>query len=225
MTRVAAICVLLCGALSPARSAEHPWARSQSIGISSVALPAQVDCGGKLDVNANITGTFENPFDPEQIRVTAHFTTPAGKELQIPAFFYQDFKSNGHKEEVSGAPYFKVRYTPLEPGTYRLRLSARDRTGQVEGPEKTFEVKPARQEGFIRRAPQNRTYFAHDDGSAYFPIGHNVCWAENLSEYENYFSQMAAAGENYARLWIGNFTLTALEHTPNWPEDPAGLMS
>ncbi len=53
--------------------------------------------------------------------------------------------------------------------------------------------------------------FVSSSGRAYFPLGHNVCWARReagVAGYEHYFRRMSAAGENYARLWLCSWGLS-----------------
>ncbi len=46
-----------------------------------------------FELALEVAGDWENPFDPEQIDITAHFTTPSGKVLDVPAFYYRAYSS------------------------------------------------------------------------------------------------------------------------------------
>jgi len=56
---------------------------------------------GLFELSPDITGEWENPFDPDQIDVSAEFTAPSGKRLRVPGFWFQD-----HAEQP---PATKVR--------------------------------------------------------------------------------------------------------------------
>jgi hypothetical protein len=73
-------------------------------------------------------------------------------------------------------------------------------------------------------------YFEYDDGSGYFPIGHNVYRARSIwgyeREYKDYMTKMSAHGENYARVSVNalqNQFILALERARVGDQDAAGL--
>ncbi|MCX7969739.1 MAG: DUF5060 domain-containing protein, partial [Armatimonadetes bacterium] len=83
-----------------------------------------------LELKIDLDATYDNPFDPEQISVEAEILLPSGKQLRVPGFFTQDFervtqdRGQGTREVLRkvGEPYFAVRFTPKEVGTYRYRV-------------------------------------------------------------------------------------------------------
>jgi hypothetical protein len=54
------------------------------------ASAAQVPRYGKLELAPQITGQWSNPYDPDQVDVSAEFTAPSGKTLTMPGFWYQE---------------------------------------------------------------------------------------------------------------------------------------
>ena len=68
-----------------------------------------------------------NCFDPDRIRLDATFTLPSGRSLTVPAFWYQDFSRArmGGAEVLTpaGAPQWRIRFMPGEPGDYTLLLN------------------------------------------------------------------------------------------------------
>ena len=57
--------------------------------------PVQIDktfvpCFERLELTFTLNGTFDNPFDPRQIRVDASFRPPNGETLTVSAFPYQE---------------------------------------------------------------------------------------------------------------------------------------
>lgn len=80
-----------------------------------------------------------------------------------------------------------------EPASYRvleLEFTVPEASGAVPS-------------GFARIAP-NKRYFETDHGEPLPLIGHCVCWhhRRGTADYVDWFDGMAAAGENYSRLWM-----------------------
>ena len=163
-----------------------------------------------------------NCFDPDLIRLDATFTPPSGRALTVPAFWYQDYSrmvTNG-AEVVSpvGSPQWRIRFTPAEPGDYKLSLNIETNGVSAGRPITThFNVPvatPSGQHGYVRVAPDKR-YFETTDGRPLRLVGENVCWPEHQvkSDYDAWFGAMRNAGENFARLWMAPW-FAGLEHTP-----------
>ena len=55
------------------------------------SLTPQVERFGRYEIAADIRGDWQNPFDPDQIDVSAEFTAPSGKHLHVPGFWSQDY--------------------------------------------------------------------------------------------------------------------------------------
>ncbi len=163
-----------------------------------------------------------NCFDPDLIRLDATFTTPSGRSLMVPAFWYQDFSRArvGGAEVLTpvGLPQWRIRFTPAEPGDYTLSLKIQ--TNDVPAgkpvvmPFKVPAIAPSGQHGYVRVAPDKR-YFETSDGRPLRLIGQNVCWADGPGtfDYDAWFGGMKDAGENFARLWLSPWFM-GLEHKP-----------
>jgi hypothetical protein len=163
-----------------------------------------------------------NCFDPDLLRLDATFTSPSGRSLTIPAFWYQDFSralTNGAEVLTPvGTPQWRIRFTPAESGDYTLSLNI-ETNGVVAGKPTTthFNVSVARpmgQYGYVRIAPDKR-YFETTDGRPLRLVGENVCWAENQGtfDYDTWFGAVQNADENFARLWMAPWFI-GLEHMP-----------
>ncbi|QDU71544.1 DUF5060 domain-containing protein [Mucisphaera calidilacus] len=177
--------------------------------IDAVTLSAdRLAAYERLTVRASCGGTWVNPFDPEDVRLDAIITTPSGKRLTVPGFMNRDYRFDeveGHEVlEATGDPVWEVRFTPTEPGAYRLQLVLDDGSGRVASDPYGFEVTASEASGFVRVARDNPLYFEHDDGSLYFPIGMNVGWSgpRGQRDFEMYFGGIAEAEGNFARIWI-----------------------
>jgi hypothetical protein len=167
-----------------------------------------------LEVRIDLDATYDNPFDPEQISVEAEFIAPSGKRIVVPGFFTQDFERvlRDGREILRkvGSPYFAVRFTPTEVGTYRYRIVVTGQgagdTGQgkrqVTSQWLTLKVSSnPKAKGFVRRSKFWHLQF--DDGTPFVPVGLNVCWSgNNLRAYERWFEAMRKNGANFARIWL-----------------------
>ena len=65
---------------------------------------------------------------------------------------------------------------------------------------------------FVDISRENGHYFANRDGSTYLPIGLNLCFYRNsenvpeetvLETYRRWFTNFAANGGNFVRIWLG----------------------
>jgi hypothetical protein len=151
-----------------------------------------------------------NPFDPDQIRLDATFTLPSGKTMTVPAFWYQDYHRglSGGNETLTavGSPQWRLRFTPSEVGAYACSLSIQSNNYPFGASVTTnFVVRaaaPPAQSGYVRIAPGSQ-YFQTGDGQALRLIGENVAWpttGAGTYQYDTWFANLQAAGENYARL-------------------------
>jgi hypothetical protein len=206
-----------------------PYAQAQTLAIRHVAFDPSVPRFALEELRVDLGATYDNPFDPSDVSLDAKLTGPSGRSLQIPGFLYRPFTralKDGHEVDSSaGTPDWRVRLAPIEAGVNQVTLTLKDRTGSVQyGPIK-FTALDSRDPGFIRVSARDHRYFAFDDGSAYFPIGANVCWGNDPGTfaYDQWLPEYGKAGCNYGRLWLSpSFTTFALDQ-PGKPEDGKGV--
>ncbi|MGD0090253.1 MAG: DUF5060 domain-containing protein [Planctomycetota bacterium] len=169
---------------------------------------------GKLELTCSVHTEASNPFDPEELSVTARVRTPGGKEVLAPGFFYQGFtrrkKDDGEELTPQGEGVWKVRYAPLERGRHKLRVRVAWGGQSCESEELSFQCVESSSHGYVRQARNGRAFEA-DDQTPYFPIGMNLCWGRSTYDYDLWMDKLAAHGCNWARLWIGPFDLFTLE--------------
>ncbi|MCS7224547.1 MAG: DUF5060 domain-containing protein [Armatimonadetes bacterium] len=170
-----------------------------------------IPCYETLEVALELKGTYDNPFDPEQISVEGEVWTPSGDRMRIPGFFTVPFRlerRNGQERLlVNGSPHFAVRFTPRQVGRHQIRFVAdgydenlKKRT--VVTPWYPLEVTvPRGKKGFVRRGPFWHLEF--EDGTPFVPVGLNLCWSGNrLEPYRRWLSAMKGVGANFARIWL-----------------------
>jgi hypothetical protein len=195
----------------------------------------QVACYEKFELTFDLPDRYANPFDPEEISVTATIEMPGGKTASIDGFFsrhyYRQLKPTGEEILPQGPPHWKIRYAPLQPGLHRYTVRARDAYGTVTWGPGSFVALPPRQQGFARVSKTDPRYFEFDTGQPFFPIGHNVRspsddrmnkqfpwakrWTEGSAAYGRHFPAMREHGENFAEIWMAAWSL-GIEWSAQW---------
>jgi hypothetical protein len=178
----------------------------------------------KYEATFQLSWTFANPYDPDEIAIDALVTLPGGAVETMPAFWYvpcrnrivdrQRPSANPEEDtptieriETTGPGTWMLRYTPRREGVHRYRLVARTPETSAVSEEVTFNVAGTSGRGFVRVSRADRRYFEFDDGSFFFPIGQNVAWANDLGsvDFRLYMVDMANVGANWARIWLTHF--------------------
>ena len=162
----------------------------------------------KFELTFELTGKWNNPFDPGQIQVDGYFTAPDGKKYVVPGFFYQDYeltKKNGedHLKPI-GDPVWKIRFTPRESGKFTYQIEVRNQGKEITANVDTFLCKSGTSnDGFIRVSKSNPHYFSYDSGKPFFAVGHNLSTAGGnyFTVYNGWMKELANAGGNIFRQW------------------------
>jgi hypothetical protein len=187
----------------------------------SARAPREVPLYGKCEIDVALAGTWRNPFDPDEIALDADVTTASGKRYVLPGFFMvpQRHERDGTEDLLlpEGEGQWKVRLAATEPGTMRVTLTARDRTGKASFtlPQDIHVTAAPSAKGFVRVSRADAHYLAHDNGEGYVPVGHNVpiYHSSNNMSVKDILEKMAANGENWNRWWMSKSGL-GLEWEP-----------
>jgi hypothetical protein len=202
---------LLPGPVRPASPASGPVITILSTNVADYPGGA-VPRFNKFEITFNLSTTYSNPYDPDEIQVDGYFTSP-GQDTSIqPGFYYQDYEvtSVGGIETYtpSGDPVWKVRFSPSQLGTYQYYLRANDQNGVSTTIIYTFNVVASEIPGFINVSETNPRYFEFDNGAPFIGFGLNVAsWAgerRRISTYEYYINRMGENKANLARVWMTN---------------------
>ncbi len=195
----------------------------------------QVACYDKFEITFEIPDRYANPFDPEEVAVTATLETPDGQTVSIDGFhslnYYRTTAPTGEETLPQGPPHWKIRYAPTRAGVHHYTLHVRDTRGTAAWGPGSFVATPPAQPGYVRVARADRRFFEFDSGAPYFPIGHNIRspsderlntqfpwakrWPEGTSAYTRHFAAMQEHGENMAEIWMAAWSL-GLEWSPQW---------
>lgn len=193
-------------------------------------------CYEKFELVFDVTDRYPDPFDAEQVRVTAEIEPPDGKPCTVDGFylrdFYRDAALGGDRLIAEGPPRWCVRFAPTREGRHVYTLHVKDTRGEAHWGPASFEAAPPEQPGFVRISNKDPRYFEFDDGTYYFPIGHNIRspfdtrmdgqfpwtyrWPEGPTVYRHYFKAMGKHGENISEVWMAPWSL-GLEWSPEHP--------
>jgi hypothetical protein len=184
-------------------------------------------CYEKFELTFEAPDRYPNPFDPEQVSVTASFENANGKITRIDGYygrdFYRQLDSTSERIIPQGPPYWRIRFAPTEEGRYKYRLNIRDENGSAQWGPAWFEATAAKTPGFIRASKKDPRYFEFDNGEFFYPIGHNTRspfdsrmnqqfpwaqrWPEGSAVYARYFDAMSRHGENMCEVWTAAWSL------------------
>lgn len=166
----------------------------EDVSFISVDSPSSVKQYGTFEITASISKTPSNPYNYNEVDIFSEITDPAGKVVNIHAFY-------AGRENI-----WKVRYTPVAAGRFRYSLNLRSGSKNVISRSGQFEVKPDSADGFLRRSSKSPLYPVFDSGKTFIGLGHNLAWItnNNASSYEAFFSLMEESGCNLTRIWINN---------------------
>jgi len=160
-------------------------------------------------------------------------TPPTGDAWQVPGFLYRPYarRLEGQNEhlEPEGPPRWQVRVSFPTAGRHQVAGTAADVSGEVGSAPVSIDVSAAPDGNaagmMIRLDPEDRRYFVTADGRTYFTLGANVCWGGYRAtfDYDLWLAKYAAAGCNYARIWMSPMWMTFSLNTGNSGYDGIAL--
>ncbi len=186
----------------------------------------------KFEMTFTLSESYSNPFDIDIVDIMATFTKPDGNNVEVPAFFYEQYDEDLHGNFVNARnPCWKVRFAPSQLGTYLInQIKIIDQySTNIINPEITFICIESDEKGIIRTDSRNPYYLRYDNNEPYIPIGHNVSWwnEDGTSQWKDTFEKMHNVGENWTRIWMTHFYQgTTLEWRSNKQYyDGVGILS
>jgi Domain of unknown function (DUF5060) len=171
----------------PALSREM-WARRFRNSDWSVPA-AEAKLYEKFELQVDLRTTFTNPFDPDQVDLSAEFTAPSGKVYNIWGFYNPSW----------GAEWM-LRFSPTEVGTWKYVVKVRDQEGQAESQPGEFRCVPSDHPGFVTIA-SNRRYLTFSNGTSFYGVG--MWYNDGFGSYgqgtisEKNLDELRDAGANF----------------------------
>lgn len=175
---------------------------------------------GKFELALDLTATYENPYDYNEVQVKALFTSPNDTERNVDGFFMQDYDLNTTSGGITpiGNGVFKVRFSPHQIGEWIYEISVTDANGTSQITTGTFEcveIESPNNNGFVRTGQTN--YLEFDNGEQLILVGENMAWQNSnpYTNYKNWLTQLNDNGGNYFRLWHAHWGL-GIEWKEGW---------
>lgn len=170
--------------------------------LKIMSLAKEIAKAEKFEVKFDFQGIYSNPYDPHDIETEAVFFSPSGRVLKMPGFLASgEVSLRGPVRD----PVWMLRISPDEVGDWSWYLRVKNAKGETRSALAKFKVKPSDNPGFVRVDRQDPHYFSFDSGQFYYPIGHNMAW-DSDENYAKNFASMHAAGENWSRIWMSNWS-------------------
>jgi hypothetical protein len=201
--------------------------------LNLTSAPVSVGQYQKIEWRFDLSKAYANPdyyYDPtdtpatnpsnmswfgvDGVSVDLHLTSPSGRDLVVPAFFFHGFlrlKDTSLGMEVLGKTdngRWAARFEAAEIGTYQYYLTAQDKDGTGRHPSSgtlSFDVTATTNKGFVHANPADPRFLVYDRGGSFVPIGSGHQWWTNNAlrtyDYEAAFSNFAANGVNVTRVW------------------------
>lgn len=180
---------------------------NRPLSISNIyANRSQVALYEKFEITFDLEGHWDNPFDPDQVKVDAEFACPDGSMMIVPGFFYQQYtrilKDGEDLYKPVGEPAWKVRFAPAKTGEYTYKIKVANKGQEITSQEDKFIcTADTANHGFIRVSDSNPLYFEYDDGTPFFAVA-NCKWWDNICDIETFYTEFARAGGNMTRNFL-----------------------
>ena len=183
-------------------------------------LTGSVEMYGKFEAELDLSATFDNPYDYDQLSISAVFNAPSGNSKEVDGFYMQDYTLNTSSGTLTpaGSGTFRIRFSPDETGIWSFTISATDSTGTALSNSYTFQctdITTSKNRGFIRSG--NTNYLQFDNGTQYIPVGENIAWQNNNAylDYRNWLTGLIENHGNFFRLWHAHWGL-GIEWKNGW---------
>ena len=145
----------------------------------------------KFEARLVIRAKFVNPFDPDDIDIMATFTSPSGKQWNIPGFYHYTFGT-----------MWKVRFSPDEIGQMEISGSdARQNRRGMSVRRNHLRQFRSKYKGPLKIA-DNKRFLEYKNGTPFYGVG---LWYNGRVTKEN-LDELKGKGVNF----ISNF-ITPLE--------------
>jgi hypothetical protein len=92
--------------------------KAQPVFVSVEAITDEVQQYGMYELEVRLNSSAANPYDFEQIWLKAVFTSPLSEVYHQDGFYYQPYDVEQGQLVSAGEPYWKLRFTPAETGSW-----------------------------------------------------------------------------------------------------------
>ncbi len=170
--------------------------RNHSSGITVKPALNTLEKFETLRMDIKLTRKFENPYDPEDIKVDAIIRPPDGNEMTLPCFY---------KYGPSGKSNWEARFTAMQTGTHSYHIQVTNKKDTFKSEEFYLSVKESDYDGFLRINDKSMYSFVFDSGKRFRGVGLNVGWelqSDWKYPYEYYLDALYKNNSNFFRTWM-----------------------
>jgi hypothetical protein len=182
------ICLLSCG-------------KSSSSDISVKPALNSMEKFETLYIDINLSKKFNNPYDPEDIRIDAVIRPPDGNTIILPCFY---------EDGPSGKSNWEARFTAMQVGTHSFHIRVISKKDTSNSEESYVSVKESDNNGFLRLNDKSFYSFVFDSGKRFRSVGLNIGWelqSDWKYPYENYLDALERNNVNFFRTWMCTWNL------------------
>ncbi|MBN2354496.1 DUF5060 domain-containing protein [candidate division KSB1 bacterium] len=161
-----------------------PIVAVQSANASQVGLYEKYEIVLSLD-----RASYNNPFDYTQLNLRACFTSPTGRQWDVPGFY----------DNYQNCNRWKIRFAPNEIGQWQYVVRATDMDGTGESAVHSFTAVASDHHGWLHVSPDNPHYFIHDDGASFYGVAAYYPW--RINNGSSGLALLEASGGNMFGYW------------------------
>jgi len=172
-----------------------------SAGISVKPTLKSMEEFETLYIDISLTKKFENPYDPEDIKVDAIIRPPDGNKIILPCFY---------KYDLPGKSNWEARFTAMQAGTHSFHVQVVNQKDTSNSEEFYLSVKESEKDGFLRLNEKSLYSFVFDSGKRFRGVGLNIGWelqSEWKYPYEDYLDALRENNANFFRTWMCTWNL------------------
>lgn len=185
----------------------------------------------------NLPGEKLNPYNPDEINVSAIFNSSSNLNQTRFGFYYQDFERNyaysindgtGRFEPILTEQPWRIRFAPNELGAWTFRIYVYI-NGQyyTEIGGLSLWCDPSNEKGFLEVGTHKRQFRFSDTKTSFYALGQNIAWPDRsellfdngnapscqnlgLEEWKNSFEALGNHKANFARIILKNLEFVKL---------------
>ena len=149
-----------------------------------------------LYIKINLGHPFQNPYNPEDIRVDVIINAPNGDILVLPCFY-----TAGPSKKSE----WEARFTAMQTGTHSYHIQTINRQDTSNSKTYHVEVEESNSDGFLRLNKNSIYSFVFDSGKRLRGVGMNLGWelqSQWKHSYETYFDELEKNNANFIRTWM-----------------------
>ncbi len=158
-----------------------------------------------MELRVDFQASFLDFFNPDDISLSAGFRDPDGKTFEVPGFLARFEDAKDPKDPKRQVAIWLIRVTPRAVGKYEFTVTVKNAMGEAVSELKNFTaVENKSADGFVNVSRGDPRGFELDTGKPFWPVGQNVCWA---NDFDVYLKKMKESGETVTRVWLCPWSL------------------